>query len=109
LWSLIYDSIYAFQDIEDDLKIGVKSSAIKFSDRPQQTLASLTAIMFAMIFVVGLMQGFSRYFYLFMMAAFLYELFLIVKCDYSSPSLCLKAFKANVIVGLLILVAIILG
>ena len=30
IWTVIYDTIYAYRDIEDDLKIGVKSTAIKF-------------------------------------------------------------------------------
>ena len=109
IWTLIYDTIYAFQDIEDDIKIGVKSSAIKFSARPQTTLCALTLAMFALIFVVGILQNFGARFYFFAAVAFLYELFLVLRCDYSSPALCLKAFKANVVVGILILLAIIFG
>lgn len=109
IWTLIYDTIYAFQDIEDDIKIGVKSSAIKFSARPRLTLSVFTAAMFALILFVGTWQNFSGRFYFFVGLAFFYELFLILRCNYSSPPLCLKAFKANIIVGILILVAIICG
>lgn len=107
IWTLIYDTIYAFQDIEDDIKIGVKSSAIKFSARPQATLFTLTLAMFMLIFAVGILQNFAAKFYCFATLAFLYESFLVLRCNYSSPPLCLKAFKANVIVGVLILLAII--
>jgi len=109
IWTLIYDTIYAFQDIEDDIKIGIKSSAIKFSTRPQATLGMLSCLMFALIFLVGAMQNFSQWFYFFAALAFFYELFLVLRCNYSSPALCLKAFKANVVVGALILLAIIFG
>jgi len=109
IWTLIYDTIYAFQDIEDDIKIGVKSSAIKFSARPQATLSVLTLAMFALIFFLGILQNFGAQFYFFAALAFLYELFLVLRCNYSSPSLCLKAFKANIVVGILILLAIIFG
>jgi 4-hydroxybenzoate polyprenyltransferase len=109
IWTLIYDTIYAFQDIEDDIKIGVKSSAIKFSARPQVTLFLLTLAMFALIFIMGNSQNFSARFYFFWALAFLYELFLVLRCNYSSPSLCLKAFKANAVVGIFILLAIIFG
>ncbi len=109
IWTLIYDTIYAFQDIEDDIKIGVKSSAIKFSSRPQVTLIALSIAMFALVFLVGVLQNFGARFYFFSAAAFFYEIFLVLRCDYSSPPLCLKAFKANVVVGILILLAIIFG
>lgn len=109
IWTLIYDTIYAFQDIEDDLKIGVKSSAIKFSKRPKSTLASLAAIMLILFLLVGICQNFEIKFYIFILLAFFYELFLILKCNYSSPNLCLKAFKANIWVGILILLAIFFG
>ncbi len=109
IWTLIYDTIYAFQDIEDDIKIGVKSSAIKFSARPQATLGLLVVVMFALIFYVGVLQNFGERFYFFAALAFFYELFLVLRCDYSSPALCLKAFKANVVVGILILSGIIFG
>lgn len=109
IWTLIYDTIYAFQDIEDDIKIGIKSSAIKFSSHPRATLLALAMIMFLLVFLVGLLQSFSSKFYIFAAIAFFYELFLILSCNYSSPKLCLKAFKANIGVGVLILLAIIFG
>ena len=38
VWTIIYDSFYAYQDVEDDLKIGVKSTALKFGKQPQKIL-----------------------------------------------------------------------
>jgi len=109
IWTLIYDTIYAFQDIEDDIKIGVKSSAIKFSARPQAALFVLTLAMFVLVSLVGILQSLGGKFYFLVALAFFYELFLVLRCNYSSPALCLKAFKANVSVGILILLAIISG
>ena len=34
-WTIAYDTIYGFQDIEDDLKIGIKSTSIKFRENPK--------------------------------------------------------------------------
>ena len=34
LWTIGYDTIYAFQDVEDDLKIGIKSTAVRFAHNP---------------------------------------------------------------------------
>lgn len=109
IWTLIYDSIYAFQDIEDDLLVGVKSSAIKFAKNPKIIFTFLTAAMFVLIGFVGFLQDFYLWFYLLLAVAFFYEIYLVIACDYSDPRYCLKVFKANVWVGILILAAIILG
>ena len=34
-WTIAYDTIYGFQDIEDDMKIGIKSTSIKFKENPK--------------------------------------------------------------------------
>ena len=34
-WTIAYDTIYGFQDIEDDMKIGIKSTSIKFKKNPK--------------------------------------------------------------------------
>ncbi len=109
IWTLIYDTIYAFQDIDDDLLVGVKSSAIKFATSPRVILASLVLLMFALIFYVGFLQEFEPWFYLIAGAALFYELFLVLSCNYADWRYCLQAFKANIWVGVLILSAIILG
>lgn len=106
IWTLIYDSFYAFQDIEDDLKIGVKSSAIKFSLNPKKILTMLTFAMFLLIFLAGFMQSFNKIFYGINFVAFLYQIFLIFNCNYKNQNNCLIAFKANIWVGILILLAI---
>lgn len=108
-WTLIYDSIYAFQDIEDDLKIGVKSSAIKFSRHPKIIFTILTLLMLALLVLVGYLQEFYLWYYLCLAAAFFYELYLILTCNYKDPRYCLRVFEANWQIGALILLAIILG
>ena len=44
LWTMIYDTVYAHQDIRDDIKAGVKSMAIRFSDSTKK-LAAILATM----------------------------------------------------------------
>ncbi len=108
-WTLIYDTIYAFQDIEDDLKIGVKSTAIKFSNNPRLILSSLVVLMSAPIFYLALIQNFGPLFYATIIFALAYELILILKCDYSDASQCLRAFRHNIVVGVLLLLAVVVG
>lgn len=109
IWTVIYDTIYAFQDIEDDLKIGVKSTAIKFKNNPKTTLTLLNFILFLLLTLLGWKEGFESGFFLAILVADLFLNHKIKSCDFSNSQNCLKVFKANIWVGLLILLAIILG
>jgi 4-hydroxybenzoate polyprenyltransferase len=44
LWVLIYDTVYAMSDREDDLKIGVKSTAIYFGEKDRLIVAVLQVV-----------------------------------------------------------------
>lgn len=109
IWTVIYDTAYAYQDIEDDLKIGVKSTAIKFRKNPQKILTALNLAMFTMLMILGWKENFGINFFL---AILLADLFLnkkIKTCIFTDSNDCLKVFKANILVGFLILIAIIFG
>ena len=56
LWALVYDTMYAMVDIEDDLKIGVKSTAILFGKRVREITAGLQLIILGLLVTVGQMQ-----------------------------------------------------
>lgn len=109
VWTLIYDTIYAFQDIEDDLKIGVKSAAIKFSGNPKKYFLLCNFIMFLLLVFVGIFNKFDINFFLAILLASLFLDYKIQKSDLKSPENCLKTFKSNIWVGILILFAIMVG
>ncbi|ESO09218.1 hypothetical protein HELRODRAFT_73737 [Helobdella robusta] len=54
-WTLLYDTIYAFQDIEDDLKVGVKSTAIKFGESTKYWLAGFGSIVVGGLTTTGIL------------------------------------------------------
>lgn len=56
LWALVYDTMYAMVDIEDDLKIGVKSTAILFGRRVREITAGLQVVILGLLLAVGQMQ-----------------------------------------------------
>lgn len=56
LWALVYDTMYAMVDIEDDLKIGVKSTAILFGKRVREITAALQLFILGLLITVGQMQ-----------------------------------------------------
>jgi 4-hydroxybenzoate polyprenyltransferase len=56
LWALVYDTMYAMIDKDDDLKIGVKSTAILFGEYDRHIMATLQLIIIGLLVTVGLMQ-----------------------------------------------------
>jgi len=111
-WTLIYDTIYAFQDIEDDLRIGVKSSAITINNlfsNPKKILHLLNFLIFFDLLVVGILSKFNYEYFITILLALSFMAFELNSCNLKNPQQCLKFFKKNIVFGLLILIAIILA
>lgn len=95
LWALIYDTMYAMVDREDDLKIGVKSTAILFGEYDRQIVGGLQLLMLALLACVGVQLGLGLPFYLGLSAAsafFVYQQKLIYHREKAD---CFKAFLNN--------------
>lgn len=102
LWSVIYDTQYAMVDRKDDLKIGVKSTAILFGERDKRIIGYLQLALLLVLVVVGLLAGRGWIYYLGLFAAAwlaLYQQFLIRD---RIPDACFKAFLNNNAFGLVI-------
>ena len=109
-WTLGYDTIYGFQDLEDDEIIGVKSTSIKFKKNPKIFL-SICYLIFILLFIVtGIKLNLNNYFFLGSMAV-LFHLFVIqiINFNKENEENCLKIFKSNNILGLIILICILIG
>lgn len=108
-WTLVYDTVYAYQDIEDDLKIGVKSSALKFGSHPQKILYLLSTLQILLLAIIGLILHLKLVYYFLIYIALFYFLCQIKTCDFKDPGDCLFKFKSHTFAGLIILMAIMLG
>lgn len=106
IWTIIYDGFYAFQDIEDDIKVGVKSCAIKFQKFPKFIFSFLAMLMFAAMILVGLIANYSLSYFLINFFIFLAQLSIIRKCNFADPKSCLISFKKNIIIGALIFLSL---
>ena len=53
MWTMIYDTIYAHQDLKDDLKAGIKSLAVLYRDRTKILLWQLLAFMIVLLLMCG--------------------------------------------------------
>jgi 4-hydroxybenzoate polyprenyltransferase len=108
MWAAIYDTIYAMVDREDDLKIGVKSSAILFADMDKFLIGTMQLMMLWALVLVGRNMHFGNWYYAGVLTAallFLWQQWLIRKRE---PGGCLRAFLNNQYVGLVIFVGILL-
>ena len=108
VWAVIYDTMYAMVDREDDLKIGVKSTAILFGEADRVILLMLQLMMFAGLSLLGKQAGLGKYYWLGMAIAALlaaYQQLLIRKHE---PAMCFRAFLNNNWLGAILFIAIVL-
>jgi 4-hydroxybenzoate polyprenyltransferase len=106
IWASMYDTLYAMVDREDDLKIGVKSSAILFADMDRLLIGVMQAMMLGALVLVGRNLHFGRPYQAGVAAAaalFLWQQWLIRKRE---PAACLRAFLNNQYVGMVVFVGI---
>lgn len=109
VWTIIYDTIYAFQDLQDDLKIGTKSTAIAFGIKAKIILQMLNLLMFFGILILGSVEQLNLPYFIITFVLFLYQAFTIKQCNLSNHQQCLSFFKKSPILGVFFLLAIILG
>ena len=109
-WTLGYDTIYGYQDIKDDEIIGVKSTSIKFKKNPIKFLLMSYLIFFISLIYITLSLNLNFLIFLFLSIIF-YQLFLyqIFKFKKDKPKLCLKIFKSNNVLGLVVYLNILIG
>ncbi|MGN8159265.1 4-hydroxybenzoate octaprenyltransferase [Salinisphaera sp. RV14] len=64
IWALIYDTYYAMVDRDDDLRIGVKSTAVLWGERDRAIIGAFQCLFYALLVVVGLMFALGFFYYL---------------------------------------------
>jgi 4-hydroxybenzoate polyprenyltransferase len=109
LWPIIYDTMYAMVDREDDIKIGVKSTAILFNQKDRLLIGVLQIAFVICLAVLGLIFELNSIYYtsIFIVTLlFIYQQSLLRNHE---PQLCFKAFLNNNWVGFTIFAAIVLS
>jgi len=109
-WTLGYDTIYGFQDINDDEIIGLKSTSIKFKNNAKNFLFISYFIFIFLFLMGGYLMNLSKFYFLSMLIT-AYHLFIyqIKGFNQKSPEICLKTFKSNNFFGLIMLLRILIG
>ena len=109
-WTLGYDTIYGYQDIKDDEIIGLKSTSIKFKGNAKKFLFFCYSLLIIFFLVGGYYMKFNYSYYLFLIIPLFHLFFYQLKTfNLKNPSSCLKAFKSNNLLGLIIFLNILVG
>jgi len=108
-WTMIYDSIYAYQDIKDDILVGVKSTALLWKDDIKLYCAGLTAIAGTGWLVAGVSAGWGLPYYFGMSAAVGHLIHTWYTVDIKDPANCSKKFIESKYTGWILLASIVLA
>ena len=109
-WTLGYDTIYGYQDIKDDEIIGLKSTSIKFKSNPIIFLIICYSIFYLITLSMGFLMNLNNLFFFSLAIVFLqifYSQLKMLKIDDAKN--CLKIFKSNNFLGLLVYFGIFIG
>jgi len=105
LWATAYDTMYAMVDYDDDIKIGVKSTAILFGNQDKLIIGIIQCLLILDLLIIGQRVGLSGFYYLGVTAAgvlAIYQQYLIKDRD---PAHCFQAFLNNNWFGLVLFAA----
>ena len=108
-WTIAYDTIYAHQDIIDDTRVGVKSTARLFGARSKQVVGWLYAGFFVALLLVGLLMHLSASYYLVMVALAVVVAYQLYVVRLHLPRSCGWFFRQQSWVGAVITLACIVG
>ena len=109
-WTLGYDTIYGFQDIKDDEIIGLKSTSIKFKNKPYNFLFICYFLFLLSLLITGYLLSFNKISLLIFILILIHMLyFQLKKLKIDNSISCLKIFKSNNILGLIVLIGLIIG
>jgi len=106
LWTVAYDSIYAMVDREDDLKIGVKSTAILFGDADRLIIGLLQGLFIVTLWLIGVDLDFSWIYFAGLLLAAALLAYQQVMIAGREPEACFRAFLHNHWVGAAVFFAI---
>ena len=109
VWSVVYDTMYAMADREDDIKAGVKSTAILFGDADRVILGILQGMVLLGLFLLGQQLDLGLAYYIGVVIAValgVYQQYLIRQ---RQPALCFKAFLNNNWLGAAIFAGLVLS
>jgi 4-hydroxybenzoate polyprenyltransferase len=108
LWTTAYDTMYAMTDREDDLKIGVKSTAILFGPLDKKIIGAIQAMLIMALILIGQRAELSGFYYAGVVAATVLAIWQQYLIKDREPALCFEAFLNNNWFGLVLFIGLVL-
>ena len=109
-WTLGYDTIYGYQDIKDDEIIGLKSTSIKFKNNPYTFLYLCYSIFIITLIIIGYQMKLNNFYFISLILVFFQMIyFQLNKLNVKVSFNCLKIFKSNNLLGLIVFLSLIMS
>jgi len=108
LWAIAYDTMYAMADREDDLRIGIKSTAILFGDLDIAMIAFIQITVLATLLLCGNFLELGLLFHSGLIIALFLVIYQLVLIRKREPSRCIQAFLNNHYLGMIVFIGIVL-
>ncbi|XP_046666055.1 4-hydroxybenzoate polyprenyltransferase, mitochondrial isoform X2 [Homalodisca vitripennis] len=108
-WTIIYDTIYAHQDKVDDLRLGIKSTAIKFGEDTKTILSVFGGLMVGGLVLSGIQCGQTWPYYSAVSVVAAHLANQLLTLNINNPTDCGQKFLSNQRVGLILFLGIVLG
>ncbi|MGI9291930.1 MAG: 4-hydroxybenzoate octaprenyltransferase [Gammaproteobacteria bacterium] len=109
VWALIYDTMYAMADREDDLKIGINSTAILFGEADVFIISILQVVLVLALLLIGEVAQLGMWYRLSVLVSTLFMLYQHNLIRNREPEKCFQAFLNNHYIGMVVFIGIILG
>jgi 4-hydroxybenzoate polyprenyl transferase len=107
-WTVAYDTVYAFQDIEDDQYLKIGSTALTFGHWARSVIVGLYGLMASLLSWSCVLADSSLLPYIFFISAAAFAIYKILRLDLKDVAECRNFFIANQWVGLIIFVGFLL-
>ena len=108
-WTLIYDTMYAYQDYHHDKKLGLKSTTMIFKDNPKIWLSSFAVAMNSSFLLTGILSEQLYPFYLGLGLSCIHSGVIINNLNVQDPNNCANQFRYSQFIGYYILMGILLS
>ncbi len=108
LWALVYDTMYAMVDREDDLKIGIRSTAILFGNADIIIITTIQLVVLCIWVLVGWLGQMSLFYYAGLLLAFGFAVYQYTLVQNREPQKCFAAFLNQNYLGMAIFVGVVL-
>jgi len=106
IWAVVYDTMYAMVDRDDDLKIGVKSTAVLFGDLDKVLIGFFQLLFFIALIMIGQKAELGTPYFVSIFVALMFAVYHQMLIKEREPAKCMKAFLNNNWLGFAVFVGI---